>query len=95
LSAHLCRSRQERVLSHGFSSAKFLPGRPDTLVALKSEEVDGATATCALSGSLHLFVLLTGGVARADVMVFTTEGRVLLPETKIADMKLEGVEVLA
>jgi len=32
--------------------------------------------------------------ACADITVFTTDGVVLLPETKIADVKFEGVEVI-
>jgi len=62
------------IPSHGFSSVKFLPGRYDTLVALKSEEESGRTATY--------------------IMMFNVDGRILLPETKIGDLKLEGLEIL-
>jgi soluble calcium-activated nucleotidase 1 len=60
--------------TRGFSSFKFVPGSSDQLVvALKSEEVAGRTAT-------YITVLATEG------------GQVLLPETKIADAKFEGIE---
>jgi soluble calcium-activated nucleotidase 1 len=44
------------------------------VVALKSEEVEGKTATY--------------------LMVFTTEGHIILPELKVGDHKYEGIEFL-
>jgi len=63
----------EVIPSHGFSSFKFLPGSDDgVIVAIKSEEVKGATASY--------------------ITAFTVQGKILLPETKIADVKYEGFE---
>jgi len=63
------------IPTHGFSSFKWIPGTKDQLVlALKSEEIEGKTATY--------------------ITVFTTEGKVLLPEVKVGDHKYEGVEFL-
>jgi len=61
--------------THGFSSFKWIPGTHDKLVvALKSEEVEGKTASY--------------------IMVFDTEGNILLPETKVGDHKYEGIEFI-
>lgn len=63
------------IPTHGFSSFKFIPGSSDqVIVALRSEENNGATATY--------------------IMGFDTTGRILLPETKIADKKYEGFEFI-
>lgn len=63
------------IATHGFSSFKFIPGTDDTLiVALKSEENKGKTATY--------------------VMVFHIDGKILYPETKVADLKYEGLEFI-
>jgi len=63
------------IPTHGFSSFKWIPGTKDTLVvALKSEEIEGKTATY--------------------LMVFTTDGHILLPELKVGDHKYEGIEFL-
>ncbi|KAM3909981.1 soluble calcium-activated nucleotidase 1 [Leptodactylus fuscus] len=61
--------------THGFSSFKFIPGTDDQIiVALKSEENNGAAATY--------------------ITVFILDGRVLLPETKIGNIKYEGIEFI-
>ena len=63
------------IPTHGFSSFKFIPGSSDqVIVALRSEEKNGATATY--------------------IMGFDTAGKILLPETKIADQKYEGFEFI-
>ena len=65
----------EIVPTHGFSSLKFIPDTGDmVMVALKSEEDKGVTATY--------------------VIVFTISGDILLPETKVADLKYEGIEFI-
>lgn len=65
----------EVIPTHGYSSFKFLPGSRDRIiVALKSEEDKGRTATY--------------------VTAFTITGAVLVPETKIADFKFEGLEFI-
>jgi len=64
----------DMIPSHGFSSVKFLPGRPDTFVVLKSEEDGPSIATY--------------------IAVFKVDGTVLLPETRFADVKYEGIEIL-
>lgn len=65
----------EVVPTHGYSSFKFLPGSRDRIiVALKSEEDKGKTATY--------------------ITAFTITGSILVPETKIADIKYEGLEFL-
>jgi len=40
------------VPSHGFSSFVFVPFRENEVVALKTEEADGAIATCILQCTL-------------------------------------------
>lgn len=61
------------IATHGFSSFKFVPGTDDTvIVALKSEENKGKTATY--------------------IMVFHIDGKILYPETKVADLKYEGID---
>lgn len=61
------------IPSHGFSSFKFIPGSDDgVIVAIKSEELKGSTASY--------------------IMAFTINGKILMPETKIGDIKYEGVE---
>eukprot|EP00698_Gefionella_okellyi_P010326 TRINITY_DN2674_c0_g1_i1.p1 TRINITY_DN2674_c0_g1~~TRINITY_DN2674_c0_g1_i1.p1 ORF type:complete len:396 (+),score=80.19 TRINITY_DN2674_c0_g1_i1:73-1188(+) len=65
----------EMIPSHGFSSVKFLPGRPDTFIVVKSEE-DGANIASYLA-------------------IYQIDGTVLMPETKFADVKYEGVEILS
>lgn len=63
------------IPTHGYSSFKFIPGTNDNvIVALKSEEDSGVTATY--------------------IVVFDIDGNVLLPETKIADLKYEGFEFI-
>lgn len=63
------------VPTHGYSSFKFLPGSKDRIiVALKSEEDKGKTATY--------------------ITAFTISGTILVPETKIADLKYEGIEFI-
>ncbi|KAL9657985.1 hypothetical protein ABK040_016635 [Willaertia magna] len=57
----------------GFSSVKFIPGRPNELIALKSEETDDGL--------------------KSYIMVFNLEGKILLPETKVIDDKMEGLEI--
>jgi soluble calcium-activated nucleotidase 1 len=59
--------------TRGFSTFKFVPGRPREIVAIKSEEV--------------------GEKMNSYITVFTTNGKVLLPETLIANEKIEGVEI--
>lgn len=59
----------------GFSSFKFLPGSHDSIiVALKSEEYRGQTATY--------------------ITAFTIQGQILLPDTRIASQKFEGLEFI-
>jgi len=63
------------IPTHGFSSFKFIPGSSDkVIIALRSEENKGATATY--------------------IMGFDITGKILLPETKIADKKYEGFEFI-
>ena len=63
------------IPTHGFSSFKFIPGSSDgVIVAIRSEEDNGATATY--------------------IMGFDITGKILLPETKIADKKYEGFEFI-
>ncbi|KAI5712783.1 hypothetical protein M8J76_005930 [Diaphorina citri] len=65
----------EVIPTHGYSSFKFLPGTKDrVIVALKSEEDKGRTATY--------------------ITAFTLAGTILVPETKIADYKYEGLEFI-
>jgi soluble calcium-activated nucleotidase 1 len=59
--------------TRGFSTMKFIPGRPNEIVAIKSEEVDDKM--------------------KSYIMVFSLDGTVLLPETLIADEKVEGLEI--
>ncbi|EFC45878.1 apyrase family protein [Naegleria gruberi] len=60
--------------ARGFSSVKFIPGRPNEIVAVKSEETDDAI--------------------RSYIMVFDiATNKILLPETKIIDEKIEGLEI--
>lgn len=61
------------IPTHGYSSFKFVPGTNDQIiVALKSEEDRGVTATYIIS--------------------FDINGSIILPETKVADLKYEGIE---
>jgi len=61
--------------TRGFSSFKFVPDTDDqVVVALKSEEDGGTTATY--------------------IMAFTLDGRMLMPETKMGDVKYEGLEFI-
>jgi len=62
------------IPTHGFSAFVFVPYRETEIVALKTEEFEGAISTY--------------------ITVFTLEGKVLMEETKIADIKFEGVEIL-
>ncbi|KDR08953.1 soluble calcium-activated nucleotidase 1 [Zootermopsis nevadensis] len=63
------------IPTHGFSSFKFIPGSSDqVIVALRSEEDKGATATY--------------------IIGFDITGKILLPETKVADKKYEGFEFI-
>lgn len=63
------------IPTHGFSSFKFIPGSSDqVIVALRSEENKGATATY--------------------IIGFDITGKILLPETKVADKKYEGFEFI-
>ena len=57
----------------GFSSFKFLPGSKDLIiVALKTEEYQGKTATY--------------------ITAFDIEGKIIMPDLKVADKKFEGLE---
>jgi soluble calcium-activated nucleotidase 1 len=59
----------------GFSSFKFIPGREDEVVALKSVE--------------------DGDNIESYIMIFNIlNGKILLKETKVGDMKFEGVEII-
>ncbi|XP_075232064.1 soluble calcium-activated nucleotidase 1 [Lycorma delicatula] len=63
----------EVIPTHGYSSFKFIPGTSDQIiVALKSEEDKGVTATY--------------------IVAFDISGTIILPETKVADLKYEGIE---
>jgi len=62
------------IPTHGFSSFAFVPFRENEVVALKTEEADGAIATY--------------------ITVFNLSGEILMEETKIGDVKYEGVEFL-
>lgn len=64
-----------RIPEHGFSAFAFVPFRENEIIALKTEEVDGAIATYITAFDLD-------------------DGVELLPETKIADVKFEGIEFL-
>jgi soluble calcium-activated nucleotidase 1 len=59
--------------TRGFSTFKFIPGRPREIVAVKTEEV--------------------GEKMSSYITVFNTSGKVLLPETLIAEEKIEGIEI--
>ncbi|XP_031353736.1 apyrase-like isoform X2 [Photinus pyralis] len=63
------------ISSRGFSSFKFIPTSEDTvIVALRSEELDGKTATY--------------------ITAFTINGKILLDDTFISDLKYEGLEFI-
>lgn len=62
----------EIIPTRGFSSFKFIPGRPYEIVAIKSEETPTGSSSY--------------------IMVFRTDGTILMEETKIDDIKIEGIE---
>ncbi|XP_038212144.1 apyrase [Zerene cesonia] len=60
---------------HGFSSFKFIPGSKDeAIVALKTTEFEGKTATY--------------------ITAFTIDGRVLLDDMLVENLKYEGIEFI-
>ncbi|KAL0485121.1 soluble calcium-activated nucleotidase [Acrasis kona] len=61
--------------TRGFSTMKFIPGRPNEIIAIKSEEIKAKDLN------------------KSYLTVFSLDGKILLPETYIADEKIEGIEI--